>query len=261
MVISIRNVDAELRHDMERTAQMEELHRRETVYREAILANSAGFMEINLSRDEITTRIFDEEWFSRALSYPGSSFDGLSGFMAEGLILSDRREFLDFSSCQSLIECFEAQRRVVSIEFKMGTPPGGARVCIMTYYISKDKVTGDIVAVCVLYDLTRHKKRERDIKALRETLKQMRIKNFISQMHPHFLYNALRRLRLALEKAGIPELLISAARGQMVDTSLFDCDYYDWLKGIPSAINSYRGEYMVQYSWSEFTNSQLEKSG
>ncbi|MBQ1436272.1 MAG: hypothetical protein IIZ19_10295 [Clostridia bacterium] len=61
MVISIRNVDAELRHDMERTAQMEELHRRETVYREAILANSAGFMEINLSRDEITTRIFDEE--------------------------------------------------------------------------------------------------------------------------------------------------------------------------------------------------------
>ncbi|MBQ1435433.1 MAG: isopeptide-forming domain-containing fimbrial protein, partial [Clostridia bacterium] len=83
------NVDAELRHDMERMAQMEELHRRETVYREAILANSAGFMEVNLSRDEITTRIFDEEWFSRALSYPGSSFDGLSGFMAEGLTFKE----------------------------------------------------------------------------------------------------------------------------------------------------------------------------
>jgi hypothetical protein len=39
-----------------------------------------------------------------------------------------------------------------------------------------------------------------------------------------------------------------------------DCDYYDWLKGKPAAINAYRGEYMVQYSWSEFTNSQLEKS-
>ncbi len=31
------------------------------------------------------------------------------------------------------------------------------------------------------------------------------------------------------------------------------CDYYDWLHGDLSAINAYRGEYMSQYSWGEFT--------
>ncbi|MDO5573505.1 MAG: response regulator [bacterium] len=29
------------------------------------------------------------------------------------------------------------------------------------------------------------------------------------------------------------------------------CDYYDWLKGLPYAINAYQGEYMSQYSWGE----------
>ncbi len=31
------------------------------------------------------------------------------------------------------------------------------------------------------------------------------------------------------------------------------CDYYNWIDGDPQAINAYRGEYMSQYSWGEFT--------
>ena len=30
------------------------------------------------------------------------------------------------------------------------------------------------------------------------------------------------------------------------------CDAYDYEKGIASAVNSFRGEYMVNYSWAEF---------
>lgn len=37
-----------------------------------------------------------------------------------------------------------------------------------------------------------------------------------------------------------------------------DCDYYDWIKGSPSAINAFKGEYMSQYSWAEVTLSELE---
>jgi hypothetical protein len=37
-----------------------------------------------------------------------------------------------------------------------------------------------------------------------------------------------------------------------------DCDYYDWKKGKPWAINAYRGEYMSQYSWAELTHGTLE---
>ena len=44
-----------------------------------------------------------------------------------------------------------------------------------------------------------------------------------------------------------------------LDTGKVDCDYYNFLKGDRSAINSYRGEYMTQYSWAEVTRSALRQ--
>ena len=111
------------------------------------------------------------------------------------MLLSDKTEFLQFSNCRHLIDCFENGQRVVGIECKARTITGGVSVCHVTYYISQDEVTGDILAICVLYDLTRQLKRERDMQELKKTLEQMRMKNFVSQMHPHFLYNALSSIR------------------------------------------------------------------
>lgn len=61
-------------------------------------------------------------------------------------------------------------------------------------------------------------------------------------------YNAIRRLRRELEKAGIGKVLVPTARGQMVDTQLFDCDYYDWLDGDDDLFS---GEFLSEYSWGE----------
>lgn len=35
------------------------------------------------------------------------------------------------------------------------------------------------------------------------------------------------------------------------------CDFYLFTEGKPEGINAYRGEYMSQYSWAEFTNAML----
>ncbi len=44
-------------------------------------------------------------------------------------------------------------------------------------------------------------------------------------------------------------------RGQIaILPEAFQCDYFDWLDGSLNAINAYRGEYLVQYSWSEFSS-------
>ena len=64
-------------------------------------------------------------------------------------------------------------------------------------------------------------------------------------------YNALRRLKQALEREGLSDLLISSARGQMVNTGLFDCDYYDWLDGRSSDEEAFEGEFLSEYSWGE----------
>ncbi|MEG2814144.1 MAG: response regulator [Oscillospiraceae bacterium] len=55
------------------------------------------------------------------------------------------------------------------------------------------------------------------------------------------------------------EEAISKQRGVMaVSLEQIDCDYHNWMQGDIEAINAYRGEYMSQYSWGEFTHGGIE---
>ena len=42
-----------------------------------------------------------------------------------------------------------------------------------------------------------------------------------------------------------------------VDAEKISCDYYDFLKNAGGTLNTYRGEYMAQYSWAEMTVGRL----
>lgn len=64
-------------------------------------------------------------------------------------------------------------------------------------------------------------------------------------------YNALKRLKDFLNKESIGDILISTRRGQMVDTSLFKCDYYMWKAGEMSKGIGFEGEFLSEYPWSE----------
>ena len=78
-----------------------------------------------------------------------------------------------------------------------------------------------------------------------------------SNTHMCVFYNALRRLRTALKKESLENLLISTARGQMVDTSMFDCDYYAWQDGNRERRNQFRGEFLSEYTWGEYILANL----
>ncbi|ACV22234.1 two component response regulator [Slackia heliotrinireducens DSM 20476] len=65
-------------------------------------------------------------------------------------------------------------------------------------------------------------------------------------------YNALKRLRVALDQAGLSGLLVSTRRGQTVDTSLFDCDFYDWKDKTADSRSKFEGEFLPEYTWSEY---------
>lgn len=65
-------------------------------------------------------------------------------------------------------------------------------------------------------------------------------------------------LRHTLANIGMEDLVIRQ-RGQVgIMAEKLNCDYYRMLKGDMDAVNSYHGEYMVQYSWAELTAAQLE---
>ena len=70
------------------------------------------------------------------------------------------------------------------------------------------------------------------------------LKNYISTI--------LGSLRKTLRQVGKEDILVKTYNQLSVNPEKIKCDAYDYEKGIVSAINSFRGEYMVNYSWAEF---------
>ena len=64
-------------------------------------------------------------------------------------------------------------------------------------------------------------------------------------------YNALSRLKRVLADAGISELLISTAHGQMLNTAICDCDYFAWQDREMKQRDRFEGEFLSEYSWGE----------
>ena len=60
-----------------------------------------------------------------------------------------------------------------------------------------------------------------------------------------------------LRNEGIEDMIIRQWNHIAVDTSRFQCDYYDFLNKKKSAVNKFAGEYMSNYSWAEWTTGYL----
>lgn len=77
-------------------------------------------------------------------------------------------------------------------------------------------------------------------------------------LHSH-LRNLIFDLNHTLEDAGINGLVVRGRSTIALDTAKADCDYFNYLQGIRSGTNAYRGEYMTQYPWADMTRSVLRK--
>lgn len=64
-------------------------------------------------------------------------------------------------------------------------------------------------------------------------------------------FHALKKLKDALEKNGLSELLISNTRGQMINVDMVDCDFYAWQDENTDVNERFRGDFLTEYSWSE----------
>lgn len=78
------------------------------------------------------------------------------------------------------------------------------------------------------------------------------------QGHETYFKSLRRDLLDTLEAAGCQEV-ISQQRGRLgIVPELIQCDYFDYLNDEGKGKGAYRGEYMAQYSWGEYTNGLLE---
>lgn len=73
-----------------------------------------------------------------------------------------------------------------------------------------------------------------------------------------YLRTVVTDLRATLRSAQVEEVLIKGFNSLAIDPNRLDCDSYRFLEGDPQAINSYRRDYLPNYSWAEFSIGVLE---
>lgn len=64
----------------------------------------------------------------------------------------------------------------------------------------------------------------------------------------------------ALKSYGVDDIIIKRWNSLSIDTTKITCDYYKFLERDAAYINRFAGEYMSNYSWSEFTTGYLTES-
>lgn len=73
----------------------------------------------------------------------------------------------------------------------------------------------------------------------------------------HRLRNLVSDMRAALRAIGQEGILLRESGKMAIKRDSVDCDYYRLLDGDISTLNSYRGEYMKQYIWAQYTEGDL----
>ncbi|MDL2238455.1 response regulator [Christensenellaceae bacterium OttesenSCG-928-K19] len=69
----------------------------------------------------------------------------------------------------------------------------------------------------------------------------------------------INEMKRALQAAGAENIIIQKQGLYAIDETKINCDFYDYDKGIATAVNLYHGEYMVNYTWAEFTAGRLSR--
>lgn len=72
------------------------------------------------------------------------------------------------------------------------------------------------------------------------------------------LRNLISSLTKSLKSVNAEQILLKRRNQLAVDTTLFTCDYYDFLNGNIDAMNSFMGEFISNYAWAEFITGYLE---
>lgn len=197
LLIGIRNIDAAFRQDKAQAEELSAMRSKEITHLEAILASAEGYLEVNISRNTIhevspymlakkSTADIRHDLDTGALSY--------TDFMTwniDNVVIENKDKLSKISSRDYLMDCYNQNERRASASFSMKTGSGKVQPCKIVFYLYKEALSEDILSFCVLYDLTEQQRKEKELKDLEHELQMSRLRNFTSQMQPHFLYNTL----------------------------------------------------------------------
>lgn len=130
-------------------------------YLDSMLGNAIAAMEINLSQNRADFGVRNlEDIMPDISSYPhfvreknGSVlYDEFEKWWAETYIVDNKEEYLAKSNCQYLINEYAKGETSVELSCRCLDKVGNVYDAWEEFYITKDELSGDIMALCVLYD-------------------------------------------------------------------------------------------------------------
>ena len=196
--IGVRNVDETIKQEQKHTDALASMHQKEKNHLEAILASAAGYLESNLSANTV----IDVSPGLMKMTGPDSlkiSYSKLNERICSRFITVGAERYRAVSEGGYLMRCFGRGERRASVTFSAKKPGSDLEIPFRTvFYLYRDDATQNVIAFSVVYDLTEHQRREKELRELEDELRMSRIHNFTSQMQPHFLYNALGSIQEVL---------------------------------------------------------------
>ncbi len=196
VLIGVRDVDETIRQEKVHTEALASMYQKEKNHMEAILGSAAGYLEVNLTRDEL---LDFRPYLPSGESLPvsareqeerPSSYSEMNRWLCEKQVVENRERYARVSDREYLLECFSRGEKRASVSFSL-VGNGSEQPCREVFYLYRDDSSGDVMSFSVVYDLTEQQKKEKELADLETALQMSRIRNFTSQMQPHFLYNAL----------------------------------------------------------------------
>ena len=197
ILMGIKNVDDIIRQRIAHENQVASMKQKENNYLEAVLASAAAYLEINISKNKVlkTSMRYHNENQQKIFQFPSASdigsYDEMQKWIGDNLIAENKEKYLKISDRKYLTDCFVKGERRTSVLFSVYTMDGKKQPCRALFFLYREKVTGDLHVLCVIYDLTEQQSKEKEMQQMEKALSMSRIRNFTSQMQPHFLYNVL----------------------------------------------------------------------
>ena len=192
LYVGIRNIDASIRREAD-------LLQKERSYRNAITSSCLLYGNINLSKDIL------DDCFSavnsvipKEVEVPLEKPYSYSKFLewcADTKLLSSKDSFFNTCNSSYLISAFNSGMPYTEFQCHAKFAENDDRLLRVVFFVNRNTSTGHIMALFVAYDITEMSRKNKEVENLQEALKESRIKNSMSQMQPHFLYNALGSIR------------------------------------------------------------------
>ena len=154
-------------------------------YKNAIFREACGYFEINLTQNKFISPVYEitdgvaKDITQNVPKEALNDFDSMGRYAVKNVKLSNTDEYAQVMSAAYLLDCYKRGQTTPEMTSQIVSPLGIERWIRRVFYLDKNEASGDIIAECVLYDVTEQVQQKRQLKRDLEIIKGV-AKEYIS---------------------------------------------------------------------------------